>query len=109
MFLFVFSNPFPFRFLRLSTHPIDIQQTSVYEPGIIGQTVDLLMCLGDGKTDESVFALLGNLEQCIACTIGKKTTKAHYYLDTVDEVKKMLKFLTDKEAPAEIAQKDDTV
>jgi len=74
----------------------DIQETPAEEPLTEGKEVDFLLCVGDGKTDESIFALLGNLEYCISCTVGKKATKAHYYLDTVDEVKWLLRYLTEK-------------
>jgi trehalose 6-phosphate synthase/phosphatase len=74
----------------------DIQETPAEESPVIGSEVDFLFCVGDGKTDESIFGLLNNSDYCISCTVGKKKTKAHYYLDSVDEVKKFLKFLTEK-------------
>ena len=73
----------------------DIQQTPHDESVLVGSEVDFLLCVGDGKTDESIFALLGNSYFSISCTVGKKQTKAHFYLDTVDEVKKLLKVLAE--------------
>lgn len=60
------------------------------ENGINGPEVDFLLCIGDGKTDEPVFALLGHLPYCFTVTVGKKQTRANYYLDSVGEVHRTL-------------------
>jgi len=52
--------------------------------------VDFLLAIGDGKTDEVVFQLLEKSPHGITSTVGKKQTKARYYLDNVDEVRLLL-------------------
>lgn len=52
---------------------------------------DFLFCLGDGKTDESLFSYLNDYKKdCITCTVGKKQTEAKYYLDSVRDVEQIL-------------------
>lgn len=63
------------------------------ESGIEGPQVDFLLCVGDGKTDEPVFSLVGHIPYSYTVTVGKKQTKAHYYLDSVAEVHSMLDIL----------------
>lgn len=60
---------------------------------VLGPAVDFLLAIGDGKTDEVVFQLLDRSPYGLACTVGKKQTKAHYYLDSVDEVRMLLSTL----------------
>lgn len=54
------------------------------------ESVDFLLCIGDGRTDEVVFSLLHDLPFAITATVGKKRTDASYYLDTVTEVELLL-------------------
>jgi trehalose 6-phosphate synthase/phosphatase len=49
-----------------------------------------LMCIGDGKTDEVVFQCIEDYPGSITCTVGKKQTEAHYYLDSVKDVQSLL-------------------
>lgn len=49
-------------------------------------SVDFILCVGDGKTDEVVFSLLNEIPQAITSTVGKKQTEAHYYIHDVDQV-----------------------
>lgn len=65
-----------------------------------GSEIDFLLAVGDGKTDEVVFQLLDQSPNTITCTVGKKQTRAHYYLDNVDEVRGLLSTLADDDAGA---------
>ena len=51
---------------------------------------DFLLCIGDGKTDEVVFQYLGEIDNAMTCTVGKKQTEAKTYLDSVRDVEKLL-------------------
>ncbi|KAJ3105265.1 Trehalose-6-P synthase/phosphatase complex synthase subunit [Phlyctochytrium planicorne] len=47
----------------------------------------LILCLGDGKTDEVVFHYLSqDMPGSITATVGKKQTEANYFLDSVKDV-----------------------
>ncbi len=60
----------------------------------LGQDVDFLLCLGDGKTDEVVFQLLNEqLSDSITATVGKKQTEASFYVENVHEVEELFKQL----------------
>jgi trehalose 6-phosphate synthase/phosphatase len=52
----------------------------------LGDEVDFLLCIGDGRTDEVVFSMLHELPYAITGTVGKKRTEAQFYLDNVSEV-----------------------
>ncbi|KAF9973509.1 Trehalose-6-P synthase/phosphatase complex synthase subunit [Actinomortierella ambigua] len=60
--------------------------------------VDFILCVGDGKTDEAVFSILGNEsivgpdvgDNIITCTVGQKQTEAKFYLADVPEVENLL-------------------
>ncbi|KAG0294224.1 Trehalose-6-P synthase/phosphatase complex synthase subunit [Dissophora globulifera] len=65
--------------------------------------VDFILCVGDGKTDEAVFACLGNesivgpnvdMQEVITCTVGQKQTEAKYYMADVPEVEALLADMT---------------
>jgi len=67
----------------------DLQQTQNH--------VDFILCIGDGKTDEPVFAMLKEMaSDCITSTVGKKQTEAKYYIDNVKDVEKLLDALSKK-------------
>ncbi|KAG0052006.1 Trehalose-6-P synthase/phosphatase complex synthase subunit [Gryganskiella cystojenkinii] len=60
-------------------------------------SVDFILCVGDGKTDEAVFSCLGNesivgpdIKDLITCTVGQKQTEAKFYLADVPEVESLL-------------------
>jgi len=79
----------------------DIQTASKEEYEFGGKDIDFMLCIGDGKTDEAVFAALDEFPFRITSTVGKKQTKAQYYLDTVDEVKMLLSYLGDISEPVQ--------
>lgn len=53
-------------------------------------SIDFILCVGDGKTDEVVFSLLNEIPQAITSTVGKKQTEAHYYIPDVDQVNSLV-------------------
>lgn len=70
--------------------------------------MDVILCIGDGKTDEVIFTMLHEDSHAITCTVGKKQTEgrccmivdrsdekcvAKYYLDSVNEVESLLQAL----------------
>lgn len=66
---------------------------------------DFVLCIGDDSSDEDMFA---SVESCVtgtsssaivevfACTVGRKPSKAKFYLDDPDDVIKMLQGLSEK-------------
>ncbi len=58
-------------------------------------TVDFIMAIGDGKTDEVLFSLLQHdyPEMAFTCTVGKKETEASFYIDSVTDVTTLLEQL----------------
>ena len=68
-----------------------------------GRTPDFIMCIGDDNSDEKMFNYLTKKENEIknyskeAClysiTVGKKPSKAEYYLDNAKSVKEILNYL----------------
>ena len=55
---------------------------------------DFLLCIGDGKTDEVVFQFIEEIPGSITCTVGKKQTEAHYYVESVKDVQAVLSELS---------------
>lgn len=51
--------------------------------------VEFLLCIGDGKNDESLFTSL-NKDWEYTVTVGKKRTEAGYYVENVKEVQDFL-------------------
>ena len=62
---------------------------------------DFIMCLGDDTTDEKMFSYMKNKKniikdeysknlKVITCTVGKKPSSAHYYVNNTKEVKNIL-------------------
>ncbi|KAK9008157.1 hypothetical protein V6N11_075059 [Hibiscus sabdariffa] len=67
-----------------------------------GEPPDLVMCVGDDKSDEDMFqSILTSVSnpylpvapEIFACTVGRKPSKAKYYLDDTADVLKLLKGL----------------
>ena len=57
-------------------------------------SLDFILCIGDGKTDEVVFSLLNEIPQATTSTVGKKQTEAHYYIPDVDQVNSLVESLS---------------
>ncbi|KZV27210.1 putative alpha,alpha-trehalose-phosphate synthase [Dorcoceras hygrometricum] len=69
-----------------------------------GKKVDFVLCVGDDRSDEDMFEIIGNAvsrrllshnTEVFACTVGQKPSKAKYYLDDSSEVIEMLESLAD--------------
>lgn len=68
-----------------------------------GQCPDFVLCIGDDKSDEDMFQLiasaacgdsLGSKAEVFACTVGRKPSKARYYLDDAAEVVRLMQGLS---------------
>lgn len=69
-----------------------------------GKPVDFVLCIGDDRSDEDMFEVIGNAMSkrllsanalVFACTVGQKPSKAKYYLDDTTEVTSMLESLAE--------------
>ncbi|KAK4780802.1 hypothetical protein SAY87_016908 [Trapa incisa] len=69
---------------------------------------DFVMCIGDDRSDEDMFESilitvsspsLCVMPEIFACTVGRKPSKARYYLDDVDDVVKVLQGLANASCP----------
>ncbi|WVZ64806.1 hypothetical protein U9M48_014278 [Paspalum notatum var. saurae] len=68
-----------------------------------GETPDLLMCIGNDRSDEDMFESISNttsmsklptIPEIFACSVGPKASKANYYVEGYSEVIKLLKGVT---------------
>ncbi|XP_047318735.1 probable alpha,alpha-trehalose-phosphate synthase [UDP-forming] 10 [Impatiens glandulifera] len=74
-----------------------------------GMRPDFVMCIGDDKSDEDMFEGIINTvsdanlptppPEIFACTVGRKPSKAKYYLDDVTDVVKLLRGLANVSGP----------
>lgn len=69
-----------------------------------GKLADFVLCVGDDRSDEDMFEVIGNAlsrsilsfnAKVFACTVGQKPSKAKYYLDDPSEVIIMLESLAE--------------
>ncbi|KAF8399285.1 hypothetical protein HHK36_015150 [Tetracentron sinense] len=67
-----------------------------------GKAPDFVMCIGDGKSDEDMFEKISSIVSgpslpptsgIFACTVGRKPSKATYFLDDIVDVVKLLQGL----------------
>ncbi|KAF6144652.1 hypothetical protein GIB67_006144 [Kingdonia uniflora] len=67
-----------------------------------GKLVDFVICIGDDRSDEDMFEVISNSmegpslslnAQVFACTVGRKPSKAKYYLDDTVEIVRLIKGL----------------
>ncbi|CAN1809194.1 Probable alpha,alpha-trehalose-phosphate synthase [UDP-forming] 7 [Linum perenne] len=68
-----------------------------------GRQADFVLCIGDDRSDEDMFARIGNAStspHVFACTVGQKPSKAKYYLDDTTEVINMLRALAEDSDPS---------
>ncbi|KAI9218019.1 glycosyltransferase family 20-domain-containing protein [Blastocladiella britannica] len=49
-----------------------------------------ILCIGDGKTDEVVFSMLGDRAEAMSLTVGKKQTEAKAFVENVQDVQRLL-------------------
>ena len=73
-----------------------------------GTPPDFVMCIGDDKSDEDMFeSILSTVSspsfpsppEIFACTVGRKPSKAKYYLDDSADVVKLLQGLANASVP----------
>ncbi|XP_061994985.1 probable alpha,alpha-trehalose-phosphate synthase [UDP-forming] 10 [Rosa rugosa] len=73
-----------------------------------GKPPDFVMCIGDDRSDEDMFEsilstvaspLLPSPPEIFACTVGRKPSKAKYYLDDAIDVVKLLQGLATASNP----------
>lgn len=67
-----------------------------------GVSPDFILCIGDDRSDEDMFEVITNVATCgtlapdaeiFACTVGKKPSKAKYYLDDTAEIVRLMQGL----------------
>lgn len=72
-----------------------------------GEPPDFVVCIGDDKSDEDMFeSILSTVSspsirapEVFACTVGRKPSKAKFYLDDSAEVVKLLQGLANASSP----------
>lgn len=73
-----------------------------------GKPPDFVLCIGDDKSDEDMFeSILSTVSgptltvapEIFACTVGRKPSKAKYYLDDTVDVVKLLQGLSAASCP----------
>jgi trehalose 6-phosphate synthase/phosphatase len=72
-----------------------------------GKSPDFILCVGDDRSDEDMFESITSavsnpslpaISEVFDCTVGKKPSKAKYYLDDTVDVIKMLQGLANASA-----------
>ena len=67
-----------------------------------GMTPDFVLCIGDDRSDEDMFEVIASATagpsiapgaEVFACTVGKKPSKAKYYLDDNVEIARLMQGL----------------
>jgi trehalose 6-phosphate synthase/phosphatase len=67
-----------------------------------GESPDFILCIGDDRSDEDMFEVIttaatrGTLApdaEIFACTVGRKPSKAKYYLDDTAEIVRLMQGL----------------
>lgn len=67
-----------------------------------GMLPDFVLCIGDDRSDEDMFEVimsaiggpsLSPVAEVFACTVGRKPSKAKYYLEDTGEILRMLEGL----------------
>lgn len=69
-----------------------------------GEPPDFITCIGDDRSDEDMFESITNTvsnpsPEIFACTVGRKPSKAKYYLDDTVDVVKLLSGLANASDP----------
>jgi trehalose 6-phosphate synthase/phosphatase len=68
--------------------------------GARGTPPDFVLCIGDDKSDEDMFESIGDATvapnvEIFACTVGRKPSKAKYYLEDIADVINVLEGLAE--------------
>lgn len=67
-----------------------------------GMLPDFVLCIGDDRSDEDMFEVIASSlngpslapsAEVFACTVGRKPSKAKYYLDDTVEIIKLIQCL----------------
>lgn len=65
-----------------------------------GMSPDFVLCIGDDRSDEDMFEVISSSvpsldprAEVFACTVGKKPSKAKYFLDDTAEIVRLLQGL----------------
>lgn len=67
-----------------------------------GVSPDFILCIGDDRSDEDMFEVITNVAtsgtlapdaEIFACTVGRKPSKAKYYLDDTAEIIRLMQGL----------------
>lgn len=67
-----------------------------------GMTPDFVLCIGDDRSDEDMFEVINSSlagpsiaasAEVFECTVGKKPSKAKYYLDDTSEIVRLMQGL----------------
>ncbi|GLU05390.1 hypothetical protein SLE2022_224920 [Rubroshorea leprosula] len=73
-----------------------------------GMLPDFVLCIGDDRSDEDMFEVimsakegpsLSPVAEVFACTVGRKPSKAKYYLDDTTDILRMLQGLANASEP----------
>lgn len=68
-----------------------------------GEPPDFVTCIGDDRSDEDMFESIMNTvpdtPEIFACTVGRKPSKAKYYLDDTVDVVRLLSGLANASDP----------
>jgi len=70
-----------------------------------GNPPDFVLCIGDDRSDEDMFETilrtvsLPSAPEIFACTVGRKPSKAKYFLDDTSDVVKLLQSLAASSNP----------
>lgn len=73
--------------------------STMQESGILP---DFVMCIGDDRSDEDMFEVISSSmaghtiaprAEVFACTVGRKPSKAKYYLDDTAEIMRLMQGL----------------
>ena len=73
-----------------------------------GTPADFVLCIGDDRSDEDMFKVISSSmagpsvaprAEIFACTVGKKPSKAKYYLDDPSEIARLMHGLASVSRP----------
>jgi trehalose 6-phosphate synthase/phosphatase len=77
---------------------------------------DFVLCIGDDRSDEDMFENIDDIMKrnivvpktpLFACTVGRKPSKARFYLDYAFGVVNILSLLADASEPAHVIELED--
>ncbi|KVH97779.1 Glycosyl transferase, family 20, partial [Cynara cardunculus var. scolymus] len=88
---------------------VHLENVLANEPAVVlstmtenGEPLDFVTCIGDDRSDEDMFESIMNTvssAEIFACTVGRKPSKARYYLDDTVDVVRLLAGLANASDP----------